>query len=42
VTPAEAVALFGPPYRQYRYDGDTIMVWRKNLLRQLPSPPAAR
>ena len=41
VTPAEAVALFGPPYRQYQYDGDTIMVWRKNLLRQLPSAPAA-
>ena len=41
VTSAEAVALFGPPYRQYRYDGDTIMVWRKNLLSQLPSAPAA-
>ena len=37
--PAEAVALFGPPYRQYLYHGDTIMVWRKNLLSQLPGPP---
>jgi hypothetical protein len=37
VTPAEAVAAFGQPYRRYLYHGYTIMVWRKNLLRQLPS-----
>ena len=37
VTPAEAVAAFGQPYRRYLYQGYTIMVWRKNLLRQLPS-----
>ena len=41
VTPAEAVALFGPPYRTYLYRDDTIMVWRKNLLSQLPGPPPA-
>jgi hypothetical protein len=41
VTPAEAVAAFGPPYRQYSYQGDTIMVWHKNLLRQLPIPSAS-
>ncbi len=37
VTPAEAVAAFGQPYRRYSYQGDTIMVWHKNLLSQLPS-----
>jgi hypothetical protein len=37
VTPAEAVAAFGQPYRRYLYHGYTIMVWRKNLLRQLSS-----
>jgi hypothetical protein len=41
VTQAEAVAAFGPPSRRYSYQGDTIMVWRKNLLGQLPSPPAS-
>ena len=41
VTPAEAVAAFGQPSRRYSYQGDTIMVWRKNLLGQLPSPPAS-
>jgi hypothetical protein len=35
VTSAEAVAQFGRPYRQYRYQGYVIMVWRKNLLREL-------
>jgi hypothetical protein len=39
VTPAEAVATFGRPYRRYSYQGDTIMVWHKNLLRQLRIPP---
>ena len=37
VTPAEAVAAFGQPYQRYLYQGYTIMVWHKNLLRQLPS-----
>ena len=41
VTPAEAVATFGQPYRRYYYQGDTIMVWHKNLLSQLPSAPAS-
>jgi hypothetical protein len=41
VTPAEAVGTFGQPYRRYSYQGDTIMVWRKNLLSQLPSAPAS-
>jgi len=41
VTPAEAVAAFGQPYRRYFYQGDTIMVWHKNLLSQLPNPPAS-
>jgi hypothetical protein len=35
VTPAEAIAQFGRPYRQYRHQGYVIMVWRKNLLREL-------
>ena len=42
VTPAEAVAAFGEPYRRYTFDGDTIMVWRKNLLTELRTPPASR
>jgi hypothetical protein len=41
VTPAEAVAAFGQPYRRYFYQGYTIMVWHKNLLSQLPSAPAS-
>ena len=41
VTPAEAVATFGQPYREYHYQGDTIMVWQKNLLSQLGSAPRA-
>ncbi len=32
VTAAEAIAQFGRPYRQYRYQGYLVMVWRKNLL----------
>ena len=40
VTAAEAVATFGQPYRRYSYHGDTIMVWHKNLLSELPRPPA--
>ncbi len=41
VTQAEAVAIFGQPYRRYFYQGNTIMVWHKNLLSQLPAPPAS-
>jgi hypothetical protein len=41
VTQAEAVAIFGQPYRRYFYQGDTIMVWHKNLLSELPSAPAS-
>jgi hypothetical protein len=41
VTPAEAVATFGQPYRRYSYQGYTIMVWHKNLLSQLPGAPAS-
>ena len=37
MTPAEAVAAFGQPYRRYLYHGYTIMVWHKNLLGQLRS-----
>jgi len=37
VTPAEAVAAFGQPYQRYDYQGYMVMVWRKNLLRQLES-----
>jgi hypothetical protein len=35
VTPAEAIAQFGRPYRLYHYQGYEIMVWRKNLLGEL-------
>jgi hypothetical protein len=37
VTKPEAIAAFGRPYRRYHYQGYTIMVWQKNLLRQLRS-----
>jgi hypothetical protein len=37
VTAAEAVAQFGRPDRQYRYQGYVIMVWRHNLLSELGS-----
>jgi hypothetical protein len=40
VTQAEAVATFGQPAQLLHYHGDTIMVWHKNLLNQLGSPPA--
>jgi hypothetical protein len=45
LTPAESVsrksalATFGQPAAVYRYKSDTILVWHKNLLRQL-GPPA--
>jgi GNAT superfamily N-acetyltransferase len=35
VTPAMARAVFGPPARVYHFQTYTIMVWNKNLLRQL-------
>ena len=38
VTPARARAAFGPPARVYHFKGYTIMVWNKNLLRQLGPP----
>ena len=38
VTPAMARAAFGPPARVYHYQGYTIMVWDKNLLRELDRP----
>ena len=38
VTPARARAAFGPPARVYHFKDYTIMVWDKNLLRQLGSP----
>ena len=41
VTQAQAVAAFGQPYRRYYYQGDTIMVWHKNLLSELSSAPAS-
>jgi hypothetical protein len=41
VTEAEAVATFGRPRQRYDYQGYVIMVWRKNLLSQLGSPPPA-
>jgi hypothetical protein len=38
VTPARARAAFGPPACVYHFKADTIMVWNKNLLRQLGPP----
>jgi hypothetical protein len=38
VTPARARAAFGPPAHVYHFKDYTIMVWNKNLLRQLGSP----
>ncbi len=38
VTPARARAAFGPPARVYHFRDYTIMVWNKNLLRQLGHP----
>jgi hypothetical protein len=35
ITEAEARRSFGRPVRVYRAAGDTIMVWRENLLREL-------
>jgi hypothetical protein len=32
----QAIATFGRPTETYRYQDYTIMVWRKNLLRELP------
>jgi len=37
VTVPEAVAAFGRPYRSYRYQGYTILVWQQNLLGLLRS-----
>jgi hypothetical protein len=35
-TPAEARATFGRPWLTYRIAGDTVLVWKKNLLNGLP------
>jgi hypothetical protein len=35
VTEQEAIARFGKPYRTYRFEQYTILVWRKNLLAEL-------
>ncbi len=35
----EILALAGPPARTYRFEAFTIMVWHKNLLADLGSPP---
>lgn len=38
VTPARARAAFGAPARVYHFQNYTIMVWNKNLLRELGHP----
>ena len=38
ISVAETLATFGRPAREYYYDGDTILVYRQNLLNQLPPP----
>jgi hypothetical protein len=38
VTQKEAVAVFGSPARVYQQPGFTVLVWNKNLLRQLGAP----
>lgn len=38
----EIIAAFGEPARVYRYQAFTIMVWRKNLLRDLGRPATAQ
>jgi hypothetical protein len=38
LTPAMARATFGPPARVYHFQTYTIMVWNKNLLRDLGPP----
>jgi hypothetical protein len=38
ITKGEALATFGRPARVYQYAGDTIMVWRENLLRHMGPP----
>ena len=40
INEAEAVRSFGQPARIYQAAGDTILVWHKNLLREL-APPVA-
>lgn len=37
---SEVTGTFGPPARVYRYRTFTVMVWRKNLLRDLGRPAA--
>jgi hypothetical protein len=38
VTVTQAVATFGPPARTLRYGPYTVLVWDKNLLRELAKP----
>jgi hypothetical protein len=38
ISVAETLATFGRPAREYRYGGYTILVYRQNLLAQLPPP----
>jgi hypothetical protein len=37
---AEILALAGPPARTYQFQSFTIMVWNRNLLSLLGSPPS--
>ncbi len=39
---ADILAFAGPPARTYHYKTFTIMVWNKNLLADLGSPPSAK
>ena len=38
ISVAETLATFGLPAREYHYGGNTILVYRQNLLNQLPPP----
>ncbi len=38
ISVAETLATFGPPAHEYHYGGYTILVYRQNLLAQLPPP----
>ena len=38
----EILALAGPPARTYHFRTFTIMVWQKNLLDDLGSPPSSK
>ena len=38
ISVAETLSTFGRPAREYYYRGDTILVYRQNLLNQMPPP----